>query len=70
MQMFMSYYHFMVPDTWNGFRDIDEKINFEELNRQLEEGEALAGEEEGGSPAPAQQPAAAATAPPPTKGKN
>jgi hypothetical protein len=41
--MFMSYYHFMVPDTWNGFRDIDEKINFEELNRQLEEGEAMAG---------------------------
>lgn len=33
MQKFMSYYHFMVPDTWNGFRDIDEKINFEELNR-------------------------------------
>jgi len=29
----MSYYHFVVPDTWNGFRDIDEKVNFDELNR-------------------------------------
>lgn len=25
----------MVPDTWNGFRDIDEKLNFEELNKYL-----------------------------------
>lgn len=31
----MSYFSFMVPDTWNGFRDIDEKLNFEELNKYL-----------------------------------
>ena len=42
MQIFMSYFHFIAPDTWNGFRDIDEKINFEELNRQLEENEGTA----------------------------
>jgi hypothetical protein len=54
----MSYFHFMVPDTWNGFRDIDEKINFEELNRQLEEGEipvgtgGAAGENEESPPQP------------------
>lgn len=35
----MSYFQFMVPDTWNGYRDIDEKINFDELNKYLEEGE-------------------------------
>ena len=29
----------MVPDTWNGYRDIDEKLNFEELNKFLEEEE-------------------------------
>jgi hypothetical protein len=29
----------MVPDTWNGYRDIDEKLNFEELNKYLEEEE-------------------------------
>jgi hypothetical protein len=29
----MSYYQFMVPDTWNGYRDVDEKINFDELNK-------------------------------------
>ena len=33
----MSYFQFVVPDTWNGYRDIDEKLNFEELNRQFEE---------------------------------
>lgn len=27
----------MVPDTWNGHRDIDEKLNFEEINKYLEE---------------------------------
>jgi hypothetical protein len=43
MQRFMSYYHFMKPDSWNGFRDIDEKIDFEELNRQLEDGEIMGG---------------------------
>jgi hypothetical protein len=37
MQMYMSYFHFTQPETWNGFRDIDEKINFEELNRLFEE---------------------------------
>jgi len=31
-----------VPDTWNGFRDIDEKINLDDANRLLEEGEGLA----------------------------
>lgn len=35
----MSYFQFVVPDTWNGFRDIDEKLNFEELNKFLEEEE-------------------------------
>lgn len=59
MQRFMSYFHFMVPDTWNGYRDIDEKINFEELNRQLEEGEgmAAAGAEGAEEAAPANPPA-------------
>jgi len=60
----------MVPDTWNGFRDIDEKINFEELNRQLEEGDALGGDEEGASPSPAQAPPAPATASAAGKAKN
>lgn len=60
MQKFMSYYHFMVPDTWNGYRDIDEKINFEELNRQLEEGEG------NGAGAEAEE----ASAPPTTAGAN
>lgn len=35
----MSYFQFVVPDTWNGYRDIDEKLNYEELNRYLEEDE-------------------------------
>ena len=43
LQMYMSYFQFMVPDTWNGYRDIDEKLNFEELNRFQDEHE----EEEG-----------------------
>jgi hypothetical protein len=42
MQKYMSYSHFQVPDTWNGYRDIDEKINPEDANRLLEEGEGLA----------------------------
>ena len=41
----------MVPDTWNGYRDIDEKLNFEELNKFIEEEEeaaaGLAGEGNG-----------------------
>jgi hypothetical protein len=39
----MSYFQFIVPDTWNGYRDIDEKLNFEELNKFLEEEEEGAG---------------------------
>ena len=37
LQLFMSYFHFMVPDTWNQYRDIDDKLNFEELNKQFED---------------------------------
>ena len=41
----MTYHQFNKPDTWNGFRDIDEKINFEELRRKLEEGDMGIGNE-------------------------
>lgn len=41
----MSYFQFMVPDTWNGHRDVDEKLNYEELNKYLEDEED--GEAEG-----------------------
>jgi len=38
----------MVPDTWNGHRDIDERLNFEEINKYLEEEEeGAAGNNEG-----------------------
>ncbi len=43
LQTYMSYFQFIVPDTWNGYRDIDEKLNFEELNKFLEEEEEGAG---------------------------
>jgi len=31
----MTYYHFQSPETWNGFRNVDEKINPEEIMRQM-----------------------------------
>ena len=37
LQLFMSYFEFNVPDTWNGFRDIDEKINLDDVRQKLEE---------------------------------
>ena len=33
----MSYFEFNVPDTWNGFRDIDDKINLDDVRQKLEE---------------------------------
>ena len=31
----------MKPDTWNGYRNIDEKIDFEALNKRIEEAENI-----------------------------
>ncbi len=33
----MVLYQFNRPDTWDGYRDIDEKINYEELLQKIEE---------------------------------
>lgn len=35
LQKYMTYFHFYAPETWNGFRNIDEKINSEEIMRQM-----------------------------------
>jgi hypothetical protein len=37
MQRYMAYYHFNKPEEWSFFRDIDKKINFEELKRKYED---------------------------------
>ena len=33
----MSIFQFIKPDTWNGYRNIDEKIDMEALNKRMEE---------------------------------
>jgi hypothetical protein len=58
MKNYMSYTHFQVPDTWNSYRDIDEKINMDDVNRLLEEGEGAANVEVEESPAAAGNPPA------------
>lgn len=40
MQRYMAYFRFQTHEEWNGFRDIDKKINIEELNQKFEEKEA------------------------------
>lgn len=35
LHRFMSVYQFQAPETWNGFRNLDEKINAEEIMRQM-----------------------------------
>ena len=36
----MAYFHFQKPEEWEKYRDIDKKINFEELRLKYEEQEA------------------------------
>jgi hypothetical protein len=40
MQKYMAYYHFVKHEEWAGFRNIDKKINFNELNKKFAEMEA------------------------------
>jgi hypothetical protein len=40
MQRYMAYYHFIKHEEWQGYREIDKKINFDELNKKFEEMEA------------------------------
>jgi hypothetical protein len=47
----MSIYQFIVPDTWNGHRDIDEKLVPDDINKFAEE------ELEGGALVEGQKPA-------------
>jgi hypothetical protein len=37
MQKFMAYYQFKKCEDWQNYRDIDKKINFEELRRRFEQ---------------------------------
>ncbi len=37
MQKYMAYYHFNKHEEWQGYREIDKKINFEELKRKYED---------------------------------
>jgi hypothetical protein len=37
LQQYMLLYQFNKPDTWDGFRDIDEKIPYEELRLKIQE---------------------------------
>lgn len=51
IQRYMSYSHFQNKDTWNGYRDIDEKINLDDPNNFFIDGDGAAdGEEEAAAP--------------------
>jgi hypothetical protein len=31
----MSFFRFQMPETWTGFRNIDEEIDLDEINRRI-----------------------------------
>ena len=31
----MSFFRFQMPETWTGFRNIDEEIDMDEINRRM-----------------------------------
>ena len=33
----MSFYGYQAPESWNGYRNVDEKINLDEIQRMLGE---------------------------------
>lgn len=35
LQLYMSYFQFQMPESWTGFRNIDEEINVEEIQRHM-----------------------------------
>ena len=47
LQRYMSFFRFQMPETWTGFRNIDEEIDMDEINRRMgaEEGNGDADED-------------------------
>lgn len=35
LQTYMSYFRFQMPESWTGYRNIDEEINFDEIKRNM-----------------------------------
>jgi hypothetical protein len=48
LQIYMSYFRFQMPESWTGYRNIDEEIRLDEIkaNMGLEDNEKDEGEEE------------------------
>ena len=36
IQTYMSYFQFTMPEQWNGYRDIDEVLDLDEINKNME----------------------------------
>lgn len=41
LQLYMSYFGFQSPESWPGYRNIDEEVNIDEIQREQEDAEEV-----------------------------